>query len=342
MAPNVFRRTAVGLLVAAGVFAVIFYFVDAGAVAAALARADLALVALVPVLLVSWNLCWGVALWQVLGTQEVDIPLVHAVLYHAAAVFANHVTPLGQAGGEPVSAWIITRSSGTDYEVSLASIASFDALHVLPSLGLLAVGASAVLATGLGAENGVVLPMLGLIGAAVAVPLFLGVAWYYRRPVGRRIEGAVNWIVGGLLARLPGRSRPEFEVLETRVAGFANAIERIGTDRRRLSLALGFSALGWLFQSLGLWVSLLAVSTVVPVYVPLIAVPLGATGGGLPTPGGIGGKEAVYVATLTLLTSGDAVAITAAVAIHSTGGYLLSTTIGAGAISVLGQRRLIT
>ncbi len=74
----------------------------------------------------------------------------------------------------------------------------------------------------------------------------------------------------------------------------------------------------------------------VPAYAPLVAVPLGATGGGLPTPGGLGGREAINVAVLTLLTGVSAATLTAAVTIHSVGGYLLTTSVGAAATSYLG------
>lgn len=331
-------RTIAGFVLAGVVFVILFSFVDAGAVVAALGRADLRLIAVAAVLYLCWNVCWGLSLWQILAAQNLDVTKWNAVLFNAAAGFANHITPLGQIGGEPVTAWIITRSSDTDYEVSLASIASYDALHVLPSLSFAAVGAMAILATGTVPESSLGMLAVGTVGLAVGVPLLGYGAWYHRRPIGRRLAGTLNRVVRGLLSLWPGAAAPAFDAVETRLAGFAAAIERIGTDRQRLGVALGFSSLGWLCQALGLWVALLALSIQVPPHVPLIAVPLGATGGGIPTPGGLGGTEAVYVATLTLLTAADTVSITAAVTIHATGGYLLTTSVGAAAIGALELR----
>lgn len=328
-------RTVLGFVLAGAVFAVLFTVVDAGAVLAAITQADLRLVLLVGLLFLCWNACWGLALWQVLATQHLAVSTWKALLFNAAANFANHVTPLGHIGGEPVSAWIITRSSDADYEVSLASIASYDAIHVLPSLSLGAIGALILLLTGTVPEGDLGLLAVGVVGLAIGVPLLGYGTWANRRRIGRRLAATTNDAIRWVLSLRPGETTPEFDVVETRLAGFAAAIERVGTDRRRLGFALGFSSLGWLCQALGLWVALLALSIRVPLYVPLVAVPLGATGGGIPTPGGLGGTEAVYVAVLTLLTAADTVTITAAVTIHATGGYLLTTAVGAAAIGAL-------
>ena len=336
--PRTLRRTVLGFALAAVVFAVLLAVVDVGEVLAALARADLRFVALVALALVCWNLAWGVALWQVLAVQTDAIPFGRALLFHAAAALANHVTPLGQAGGEPVTAWIITRSSDTDYEVSLASVASFDAIHLAPSLSIGAVGALALLATGSDPGDDLLLLFAVVIAAAVVVPLLAAVAWRYRAAIARRVGPPVSRLLRRVLGALPGRATPDLAAVEDRLGGFARAIERVGTDRPRLVTAFAFSTVGWLLQATSLLFALLAVGASVPVPVALVAVPIGATAGGLPTPGGLGGTEAVYVATLTLVTSVDVVTVTAAVAIHATGGYLLTIALGAGAVTLLGTR----
>ena len=332
------RATLVGFVVAGCVFAVMYWLVDAEAVVTAIVRADVGLVAVVGGMILLWNLSWGVALWSVLRTQDTAVPLGRSILLHAATAFANHVTPLGQAGGEPITAWLITRTVETDYEVGLASVASFDAVHLLPSLSFATVGAVYLVATTTlaGSELGY-LPV-AVVVVAVGFPVLGFVVWRYRRSLGGRVSGSVARGIRRVADLLPGVPTPDLVSVYDRMTGFVEAVERVATDRRRLALALGFSALGWVFQAIGLWVAFESLSASIPVYLPFLVVPIGATGGGLPTPGGLGGIEAVNVSLLTLLTAVNPATIAAAVTIHSVGGYLLTTSLGAAATSVLGLK----
>jgi len=119
---------------------------------------------------------------------------------------------------------------------------------------------------------------------------------------------------------------------------FVTGIERIATDRRRLALALSLSALGWAVQAAGLWFAFRALGTTIPPYVPLFVIPLGAVAGGLPTPGGLGGIEAVQITLLAAATTVAAPTVTAAVAISRVGGFFLTTSLGAAAVAALKVR----
>lgn len=320
-----------GFAAAGAVFAVMFWLVDAGAVFTAMAGADPLLLAAVAGTILLWNLSWGVALWHVLRAQQIQIPFYLAALVNAAGAFANHVTPLGQAGGEPVTAWLLTQTVETDYEVSLASIASLDAINVVPSLGLATAGAVYFLTIGSGVETLGLLP-IAILAVAALVPILALLAWRFRRRIAHAV-GAVARPIAGVVPRLSPES---VDALGDRASGFAGAVRRVAVSRRRLAAALSFSALGWAFQAVGLWVTFLALDSFIPLYVPFFVLPIGKAGSVLPTPGGLGGAEAINVTLLTLLTGPSAATIAAAVTIHSVGGYLLTTGVGAAATSVLG------
>ncbi|MGB9965487.1 lysylphosphatidylglycerol synthase transmembrane domain-containing protein [Halobacterium sp. CBA1126] len=328
--------TVAGLAGAAVVFAVMFWVVDAREVWAAASRADpVTLVAVAGVILL-WNVSWGLALWNVLSALDIRVPLHTALLVNAAGAFANHVTPFGQAGGEPVTAWLLTQTADTDYEVSLASITSLDAINVVPSLAFAAVGSLYYVATGTGGDLGL-LPV-GVITAAVVVPLVVALAWRYRTTIRGRAGGAVAGVVSRVVGAIPRVSLPDAETVAERIEGFADALGRVAVSRERLVAALSCSALGWAFQAFALWLTFVALGASVPLYVPFFVIPLGKVGSVLPTPGGLGGTEAINVTLLTLLTAVSAPTIAAVVTIHSVGGYLLTTTVGAAATSALGVR----
>jgi uncharacterized protein (TIRG00374 family) len=331
------RATVVGFLLAAAVFAVMFYLLDARAVVAAARRADLTLLAGVAALMLLWNVAWGVVLWNVLQSLDVAASIGEAVLINAAASFANHVTPFGQAGGEPVTAWLVTRSTGTDYEVSLAGVASLDAINMVPSLTLAVVGVSYYLATAsppfeLGRAPAVAAVAL-LTLVAVALVLWR-TGWRPDLGIGGRLVGAVRRVA----VAVPYVHAPDREAIADRVRTFVDSVKRVAGSHHRLAAALGFSALGWVLQGLALWLTFVALGSPVPVLAPLFVVPLGTIGSALPTPGGLGGTEAINVTAITLVTGVAPATAAAAVTIHSVGGYLLTTSVGAAATGVIGVR----
>ncbi|MCD2203596.1 flippase-like domain-containing protein [Halobacterium sp. KA-6] len=328
--------TAAGLVGAALVFAVMFWVVDAREVLAAASRADPVLLAAVAGVILLWNASWGLALWNVLRALDIRIPVRTALLVNAAGAFANHVTPFGQAGGEPVTAWLLSQTAGTDYEVSLASITSLDAINVVPSLAFAAVGSLYYVTTETDGELGL-LP-LAVIGAAIVLPIVAALVWRYRTTIRGRAGGTVAAVVHRVVGAIPRVSLPDAETVAERITGFTNAVGRVAVSRERLVAALGCSALGWALQAFALWVTFIALDSFVPLYVPFFVLPLGKVGSVLPTPGGLGGTEAINVTLLTLLTAVSAPTIAAVVTIHSVGGYLLTTTVGAAATSALGVR----
>ncbi|MCT9097992.1 lysylphosphatidylglycerol synthase transmembrane domain-containing protein [Haloarchaeobius sp. HME9146] len=329
-----YRGTIVGFLAAGLVFAVMFWFLDARAVFAAAQRADPGLLAMVAGAILLWNLSWGVVFWQVLSAVDAGASLPTAVVINAAGAFANHVTPFGQAGGEPVTAWFVTRRTGTEYEVSLAAVASFDAINVIPSLTLALLGGSYYLSS-------VPIPFDLPGGKGVVAALGMGVlgvvlVWQLVRTQGARLSNAIASAVRFVTSRIPGVPTPEADAIRARIHGFVAAVRRVAGDRRRLTAAIAFSALGWTFQAVGLWVAFLALDAPIPVAVALFVVPLSALGSAFPTPGGLGGIEAISITLVTLFTGVAAPTIAAAVTIHSVGGYMLTTSIGAAATAVIG------
>ena len=128
-------------------------------------------------------------------------------------------------------------------------------------------------------------------------------------------------------------------VNEIRVIGRnTQGVRLISLDEGDVVALLAFSAAGWGVQAVGLWLALQALGASIPVYVPFFVVPLGTMASVLPTPGGLGGIEAVNVSVLVVVTAVPPATLAAAVTIHSVGGFLLTTTVGAAAATVLRVR----
>jgi len=316
------RRTlAVGASGTVAIFAVLFFLVGGRDILAALRTADPQLAGVVVLAGGCWLGCWGLMLRSILATLDTPITVWRSFLVYAAAVFANNVTPFGQAGGEPVAALLISKVTDQPYETGLAGISAVDVLNVVSSamLILTSVGYYATTTTiGEAVEDAV----LSAIGITLGVGIALGIGWRYRWS----LVDAASQAIAFLSVRLVSSG---FELqLRDRAGRFFGHVETIATSPSRLALVLGLSLVGWLVQGVALFTAFEAVGRTVPVAVVLFAVPLGNLAGAAPLPGGLGGIEAAFVAILVPATGIPAATVTAAVLIYRGVIYWLPVIIG--------------
>jgi len=325
------RATVVGFAAAAAVFAVLFTFAGIDDLLATLRAADTGAVALVVAATVAWLLAWAVSLHTVLGILGVDRTYLTSFLVFSGATFANNVTPFGQAGGEPITAFLISRVTDAEYERGLAAIASVDTLNFVPSITIALLGAG-YFATevALGANRNLFVAVGGVVALAIVVPSAVYLGWRRRYMLEARIVAALTPTIRALARRLPRVPVPTPEGIEDRIDGFFRAIERVAANPRGLAIALAASTAGWLLQTIALSVAFEAVGVSVPLSVVLVVVPIGAVAGVTPLPGGAGGIETVLVllllaAPLPQVTESTAVA---AVVIFRAAVYWIPVVVG--------------
>ena len=189
------------------------------AVLTALGRATPPLVAAVAAAVLAWLCLWGLALRAVLSAAGGSLGAADAVLVNAGAAFANHVTPFGQVGGEPLAAWLLADVSGTPFERSLGAMTSFDTVNVIPSLSLAAVGLGYYASVAvLGARLRSV--AAGLAVVAVIAPALAALTWRHRRGVETALVAVVTPPLRAVGRLLPVVSPPERAAIEERVGGF--------------------------------------------------------------------------------------------------------------------------
>jgi hypothetical protein len=336
------RATALGFLGAAVVFAILFSFAGVEQLLAELTAADARYVALVLLATLAWLASWGLALQTVLGVLGVDFSPVKAFFVFAGAMFSNNITPFGQAGGEPVTALLISRSSETEYETGLAAIASVDTLNFVPSITIALFGAGYYATeVALGTNRNIALALVAVVVLALGVPSLIYLGWQRRYALERRAIRGVTPVIRRVADLLPRVPVPTVEGLERRIEGFFRSIERVANNPRGLALALSLSALGWLFQMVGLWLAFMAIGQPIALSVALFVVPVAAIAGVTPLPGGAGGIESVLVlllvaAPLSGVTNSVALA---AVVIFRGAVYWTPTLIGGIFMGVVSARR---
>ncbi|QSG15361.1 lysylphosphatidylglycerol synthase transmembrane domain-containing protein [Halapricum desulfuricans] len=335
------RSILVGFAGAGAVLALLLWVIGIDGVVSHLSEARLPVVAVLFGLVPVWLTAWGLCLHTVLRALGTPMSRVRSVVVFVAATFANQVTPFGQAGGEPISALLISEAAGTEYENGLAAIASVDTLHFFPSIGLAVVG------FGLFALRGFEFGRSVLVaGAAVAV-LVAGVAsalalgWRFRDWIESMAISLLTPVARRAGRILPRVSPPSRDGISERVDGFFVSIERVGRNRRLLVLATTFSLAGWFTLAVCLWVALAAIGFVVPFPAMLVVLPVASIAGVFPVPGGLGGVEAAFVVMIVSTTSVATTAATAAVVIYRGATYWLPMLVGGGIAAVLvdGRRR---
>lgn len=343
MASDVDRRaTAIGFLGAIAVLLAVVYSVGFDRMVRTLFRADPPILALVLLVAAAWLTAWGLALRTVLHVLGSHISIPLSALVFAGSMFANNITPFGQAGGEPVSALIISEAADSEYETGLAAIASVDALHFVPSVTLAAVGLGYMAATAvLGRQLRVAALAVGALALAMPVAAYVG--WRHRYEVEDLVVRFVTPVVQFFGRLVPRRTPPNEDVIERRIESFFDAVDRVARDRETLVTVVGFSLLGWLGLAGSLWLSLYSLGATVPFTILLVVVPVASIAGFTPLPGGLGGIEAVLIALLGATTAAIGIivapqVIAAAVFIHRGATYLLPTIVGGGVATALGAR----
>ncbi|WP_276273193.1 lysylphosphatidylglycerol synthase transmembrane domain-containing protein [Haloarcula litorea] len=318
------RKTLAQIGLGFGVAAVVLYllvdFVGTADVVSGLRSADLGWLALgclsTALCLTMWGKAWQVVL-RVAGIEESFTRLV--VTYYAAT-FANYVTPLGQAGGEPFIAYVLSRDTEASYEDSLASVVTADLLNLFPFVTFAGVGFAALLYQSTLPEA--VEPLAGgLVVLSVGVPIAAVAGWRFRKRIGRTVLRASAPIA----RRTP---RVTLSGLRERLREVESAFQRIARDRRELVKALSFSYVGWVFFAAPLYAVAQAISNEIALLLVFFIVPASTLAGLVPSPGGSGAVEAALVVLVVALTALGTTEATVVALLYRVASYWFALVLG--------------
>ncbi|MBX0295707.1 lysylphosphatidylglycerol synthase transmembrane domain-containing protein [Haloarcula nitratireducens] len=316
-------QIVLGFAVAGLVVYLLVDFVGTAGVLAELRTAEptwLALACLSTMLcLVAWGKAWQIVL-AVVGIEERFSSLV---VTYFAATFANYVTPLGQAGGEPFIAYVLSRDTEASYQDSLASVVTADLLNLFPFVTFAGVGFAALLYRSSLPDT--IEPLAGgLVVLSVGVPVFAAVGWRYRK----RLAETGLGLVAPVARRTP---RVTLSGLRERLRETETAFQRIATDRRALVEALSFSYVGWVFFALPLYLAAQSIGVELTVLLVLFIVPASTLAGIAPSPGGSGAISTALVVLIVALTAISRTDATAVAILYRVASYLFALLLGGGA-----------
>lgn len=328
-----------GFLLTIPLFGLLFWFVDVDPVLTAVQQAERTILVLTLLTTVGWLFAWSMSLRTVLQTLDVSMSVPRSFLIFSGATFSNNVTPFGQAGGEPITAYLISQTSETKYETGLAAIASVDTLNFIPSF-LFAVIGIAYYATVLSLTPH--MKFAALLLAGLGLLIFGGgyYVWTSRTAIEHFLASIFTKLLHPIGRLVPRFSVPSYTAVKDRINQFIRTIEQIATNPTHLVFAAGYSGAGWLFQAGALWLTFYAIGTTIPFAVALFAVPISCIAGVTPLPGGAGGIESVLVALLVSTTGIDPAIIVAAVIIFRGLVYWIPTVIGGSVLAAVTVKRI--
>ncbi len=320
-----------GIVLMAG----LLWLVEGARVSAILRQADPALSGLVIGFALLWLVAWGLMLKTVLGTAGVRVSTTTSFFVHVTAVFANNVTPFAQAGGEPVTALLVSKVSDTSYETSLAGVASVDVLNAVSSISLMMLGVG-VYATSFTLGSGLYAAVGSVFVFAITAVIVFTLLWRHRAAATARVASVVATVADRIRwGPLRSLSVSETDIAD-RIGGFFGSLELIASDRRGVAVALSFSTAGWVLQAIALVTAFAALGYTLPLDVALFVIPLSNLAGATPLPGGLGGIEAALVALLAPTTGIDAAIVTAAVLLFRVAVYWIPVAVGGTSATAYG------
>jgi len=320
-------RIAIGVSVTTAMFLLLIVFVGIERFVEAIMSIEPWLAAAIVSTIAARRLVQGLILYVAFARFEVEVTYLQAIFLSASTTFAKKITPFAQLAGEPLAAGIITDAINDTYEESLAAISMVETIKFIPSLTVFVAG-SIYFAFFPTAIPPAVAPIFGLFGVVLLlVPIVAAVLWEYRDQM-EALATTVVMYLGLLVALIPRVPRPDKESVKDRVTNFSSIFVDLTTNHW---LVIEISILTFLTLFLTvfeLWLALRAVGVTVPIPIVLFAVPFSKLASALPSPGGVGGVEAVLVIFITALTTNPVRGVTTGVIISSGVAYWMTAIVG--------------
>lgn len=287
-------KALLSVIAAVLAFAAIFLFVDPSEVLAVIRDSDRRYVSVLFVSMTAAILMRGYVYVRLLSLVGFDGGMRRGLWLFLVYTVFRYTLPYAMAGTQTVLAYLSSRNERVDIEHAFGAVLIADILVYVPHFTLGAVGILAYSGT---VPDGTLLSTGLLVGGLVAA-LCVG---YYQRWIVYRVFERVTDLANAVLIRVGGRASNVEGT--SRVSSFYESIDRISANRRATASGVLFGHLGMVFLMLPLTVAGYAVGVTIPVGLAAGIVMTTKFSGVLPTPGGVGGIEAIMVAML--VTVGD-------------------------------------
>jgi len=235
---------------------------------------------------------------------DADLKLTYELFM--AGNFVNSITPLGQAGGEPFMAYLVSENTGSSYEKSLSAVISADIINLIPALTYTILGVLYLIFYGLDMPG-----LKALIILVVFISTILVLAAHLLWSEQRGFRNGLFKIIETLEKRTRLSSNL-VESLKERIISAEEAFEDVSDDPVYLAKTALISHLYPLTQIVALWLILQGLGVEAGIGAIGLTVILSGLAHFSPTPGGTGTFEIAFagllVAFVPAIPFSDAVA----------------------------------
>lgn len=279
------------LLVGIIILAAMIFFIGPGEIMTALKQANIYYVLLAVILqfiiMGLWDIKWSVLLTG-LDIPHKKLPLFAMLLVGLAV---NNLTPSGRGGGEPVRAYLVSKSSGVGFRKTFASVMGDKLFDTFP-FALLAIVAMLYLITEVHLSQTMVIT---LIVALIVFVILLVLLVYIciNEELGIKV---ISWIFRQL-RRFMSRDLDSYENKAlAAIAGFQGSLVYIMSERSVFIKAIGIAFLVWFLEIMRVYVVFLAFGVHVSIGMVAAVFLLSTLVGMIPAlPGGLGAVDGIMI-----------------------------------------------
>ncbi|MFB6159289.1 MAG: YbhN family protein [Candidatus Nanohalobium sp.] len=315
--------------VATLIFAVLIWIADVNKLLTALREAEpiyliLSLAAGLSIIF-AWTLNW----FNFFKVSSINCSFPRTFQLFASGQFLNSVTSLGQFGGQPFMAYLISKHSDTSYEKSLATVMSADVLAIIPLSTFVILGYSYIAITGTVSGE---LTKMSLIASSLLlfgiVMSYLG--WYRPGSLENTLLKAAEAVTDFI-----GRGSGFVDELEDRLENVEETFRNVGQNPKAVIRSLAITHTAFLLKMTAFYGVLLSLGLEMNVFQVMLLIPLASVANFSPTPGGAGTFEAAMAGLILLFVNVNfATALTAAI-LYRVSTYWVNIVVGYFAMSSL-------
>ena len=287
-------KRALGFGLSSLILLVLIYLADTELLIESVKKADeyLVLGILVGILVV---VIWA-KIWQ-LFLEEIDKRLryFYTLRIFSAGLFLNLVTPLGQFGGQPAIAYVVSKDLGIEYEKSLSMIFSADMINILPqhTFFFAALGYSFLFQTRLlefRYINEIIAASFSVFIIGLLIILYID------------IIKDTAFLSLDKLSMLGTSIDIDTDQLDERFDNFKQTLSAIGNNYTKLAITLILSHIAMLGQAAILYLMVSGIGIPITPIQILYILPIAGLANWTPTPGGSGTFEGLLTLLLVFFT----------------------------------------
>lgn len=276
------------------IFAVLLYFVDINQFLNALRDADRKLMGLALISGLSLFLFVSYVWHRTFNRIGIKTDYRTSLRLYLAGNFLNSITPLGQFGGEPFMAYIVSRSTGESYEKALSGVVSADMINAVPLVTYMSAGL--IYLTFYSTLDGFTTQIIYVMTPLILAGLLLAYILWFRTGL---LENMLFGIVDRLEKKLQ-RGEKYIESVKDRIREVKNSFKIVGEDPVHLSKTLAIPHLAIITQFTALYLVLLSQGVEAYIIPTVFVVILSTVATFSPTPGGSGTFETAFSGLLML------------------------------------------